>query len=133
MDPQSRVVVPQKFREALESGAILARGIDGCIEVYPPVEWEQVAARVKRFSPYERNARILRRLTFSGAFNGSVDRQGRMVLPQALRQHAGITDEVVIIGQDTYFEIWSPQKWGQEDALGPQLPEIVESLEKGHA
>lgn len=133
MDPQSRVIVPQKFREALETGAILARGIDGCIEVYPPAEWEEVSARVKRFSPYDRNARILRRLTFSGAFNGAVDRQGRMVLPQALRQHAGITEEVIMIGQENYFEIWSPLKWREEEALGPRLPEIVESLEKGHA
>ncbi len=133
MDPQSRIIVPQRFREALESGAVLARGIDGCIEVYPPLEWEEVSARVKRFSPYDRNARILRRLTFSAAFNATVDRQGRMVLPQALREHAGITDETIMIGQDNYFEIWSPDKWRLEEALGPRLPEIVASLEKGNA
>ncbi len=130
MDPQARIVIPQKFREAVEGGVVLARGLDACIEAYPPLEWEAVTNRVKQFSPLDRNGRILRRLTFSGAFNATLDRQGRIVLPQALRQYAGITDEVVMTGQDTYFEIWTPDQWKSQEAQAVNLADIAQSLER---
>ncbi len=133
MDPQGRVVIPQRFRETLILGVVLARGVDGCIEAYPPKEWEEVSSRVKSFSPYDENARKLRRLTFSGAFAAALDRQGRALLPQGLRQFADIAEEVVITGQDTYFEIWSPDRWAAEEAEGANLPQIAQALEKGNA
>jgi len=131
MDPQARIVVPQKFREAVEGGMVLARGLDPCIEAYPPLEWEDVSNRVKQFSPFDANGRVLRRLTFSGAFNATLDRQGRIVLPQALRQHAGITDDVVMTGQDTYFEIWAPERWREQEARAVNLADIAQTLEHG--
>ena len=131
MDPQARIVIPQKFREAMEGGMVLARGLDPCIEAYSPVEWEAVSSRVKKFSPFDRNGRMLRRLTFASAFNASTDKQGRIVLPQVLREHAGITDEVVMTGQDNYFEIWSPEHWSQQEAQAVNLASIAEELEQG--
>lgn len=133
VDPQGRMVVPQKFRDALAGGIILARGVDGCIEAYPSAEWDAVSARVKGFSHYDRNARILRRLTFSGAYTATLDRQGRALLPGSLRDFAGINEEVVITGQDTYFEIWSPDRWETQEAEGPNLADIAQALERGNA
>ena len=133
VDPQGRMVVPQRFRDPLDLGVVLARGVDGCIEAYPPREWEEVAARVKSFSPYDENARKLRRLTFSGAYAATLDRQGRALLPQVLRQFAGIDEEVVVAGQETYFEIWSPERWAAQEAQGANLGEIAGALEKGNA
>ncbi|MBF8299491.1 MAG: MraZ protein, partial [Dehalococcoidia bacterium] len=61
----------------------------------------------------------------------AVDRQGRIVLPQALRQYAGITDEVIMTGQDTYFEIWAPERWRDQEALAGELGNIAETLLRG--
>ena len=133
VDPQGRMVVPQKFRAALAGEVVLARGVDGCIEAYPSAEWAAVSARVKAFSPYDRHARILRRLTFSGAYTATLDRQGRALLPAGLREFAGIAEEVIITGQDTYFEIWSPDRWEAQEAQGPNLADIAQELEKGNA
>jgi MraZ protein len=130
IDPQSRVVVPQKFREAVEGGMVLARGFEEYIAVYPPVEWEQLSNRVKQFSPFDRDGRQLRRLTFSGAFNATLDRAGRVLIPQALRQYASIADDVVMIGQDTYFEIWSPEKWQQQESGAGSLADIAQALDR---
>ncbi|MEE9286270.1 MAG: division/cell wall cluster transcriptional repressor MraZ [Dehalococcoidia bacterium] len=132
VDAQGRVVIPQRFREQLEGGIVLARGFDGCIDVYPPREWDEVAANVKRFSRYNRNARLARRLTFSGAYKASMDRQGRVVVPTSLRQHASITEEIVITGQDTYLEIWSRDRWRDEEAQEANLAEIAEGLESAN-
>lgn len=129
VDPQGRFVVPQRFRDALAGGVVLAKGIDGCVEAYPPREWGDVSERVKQFSPYDQNARTLRRMTFSGAFTATLDRQGRTLLPQSLRQFADINEEVIITGQDNYFEIWSPEKWAHQEAQGSNLAEIAQSLE----
>ena len=133
VDPQGRVVVPQRFRQPLQGGVVLARGVDGCIEAYPHTEWQSVTARVEQFSPYNRNARVLRRLTFSGAFTAILDRQGRALLPSGLRQFAGIDEEVVMTGENSYFEIWSPERWAEQEAQGANLAEIAEALEKGNA
>ncbi len=129
VDAQGRVVIPQRFRELLEGGIVLARGIDGCIDVYPPREWDEVASNVKRFSRFSRNARLARRLTFSGAYKASMDRQGRVVVPAALRRHAAIAEEVVITGQDTYLEVWSRDRWREQEAQESNLAEIAEGLE----
>ena len=130
MDPQARIVIPQRFREAVESGMVLARGLDKCIEAYPPLEWEQLANRVKQFSPFDPNSRLLRRLTFSGAFNASLDRAGRIVLPLYLRQYAGIEEDVILTGEDTFFDIWAPGEWREQEAKAGQLGQIAQGLER---
>jgi len=129
VDNQGRVVVPQRFREPLELGLVLARGLDGCIDAYPPEEWARVSEQVKQFSRYNRDARLARRLTFGGAAKAVMDRQGRVPVPAWLRQHAGIAEEVVIIGQDTYVEVWSPERWAAQEAQGAELAEVAERLE----
>lgn len=131
MDPQARIVIPQKFRDALELGLVLARGFDLCIEAYPPVEWEQHKKQFSQFSHLDPNARLLRRLIFSSAYNVIPDRQGRVVLPKELREYARIEDEVVMTGQDTYFEIWSPGQWREQDARSVDLTSIAANLERG--
>ena len=134
MDAQGRIVAPQKFRVAVQNGMVLARGADGCVEVYPPTEWQEVAGSVSRFSRYDPNARRLQRLTFSGAFEAAPDRQGRVVVPANLRSFAGIdvNQPVVIAGQNSYFEIWSVEGWNEQLAEQENLSDIAEKLERGH-
>ena len=109
---------------------VLARGTDGCIDVCPKHEWEERSARAKSFSALDENARAFRRLIFSGAQPASIDKQGRMVLPKDLRAFAGITDEVVLAGQDDYLELWAPEKWAPQETQGSNLIQIAQKLEK---
>lgn len=131
MDAQGRIVVPQKFRDVVQGGMVLARGADGCIVVYPPVEWSEEAGRVARFSRYDRNARLMQRLTFSGAFEAAPDRQGRVVVPPNLRSFAGldVNQPIVIAGQNSYFEVWAAAGWSEQLAQQQNLADIAESLE----
>ena len=133
IDPQGRLVIPQKFRDALAlgQGLVLARGMDPCIDAYPPQEWEEFKKRFSQFSRFDEAARRVGRHIFSTAFNALADRQGRILLPQDLRQHAGINDEIVIVGHDAYFEIWSPQRWLEEEGKVPDLAAIAQGLERG--
>lgn len=133
MDPQARIVIPQKFREAVAGAMVLARGLDKCIEVYPPAEWDKVAARVNQFSALSPEGRLLRQMTFANAFPASADRQGRVVLPGHLRDYAGITDEVVMTGEDSYFGIWSPAEWNAQQAKAGDLATIAANLERDNA
>ena len=132
VDAQGRIVVPQKFRDAVQGGMVLARGADGCIVVYPPVEWSEEAGRVARFSRYDRNARLMQRLTFSGAFEATPDRQGRVVVPPNLRSFAGldVNQPIVIAGQNSYFEVWSAVGWDEQLGQLQNLSDIAESLER---
>ena len=134
VDAQGRIVVPQKFRDTVQSGMVLARGPDGCIEAYPPARWQDEADRVSRFSRYDRNARLMQRLTFSGAFEAAPDRQGRVVVPLNLRSFAGIdvNQPVVIVGQNSYFEVWSVEGWDKQLAEQDNLSDIAEQLERGN-
>ena len=131
LDPQGRIAIPAKFREELSGGFVLARGIDGCITAYPVEEWNKVYKRVSSLPSNLRKARRMRRITFSGAFNAEMDRQGRVLLPQRLRQAAGIDkEEVLISGAGDYFEIWSKARWEREGAPSDEDWQIAESLEE---
>ena len=132
VDGQGRIVVPLRFRGEYQLGMILAGGVDGCIAVYSPVAWQAEAERAEGLSRLNRNARTLRRLTFSMAFEATADRQGRVVIPPKLREFSGISDEVVIAGQNTYFEIWAADRWAEQEAQGPNLADIAEGLEMAH-
>jgi MraZ protein len=109
---------------------VLGTGLDGCIDAYPPVEFEKVRARANQFSQLNRNAREFRRHTFRGAYLATLDRQGRVVIPPSLRQYASVSEDVVIIGMDSYFEIWSRERWEEEEDGSRSMAELASDLEK---
>jgi MraZ protein len=130
MDGQGRVVIPQRFRASVQSGMVLGSGMDGCIDAYPPAEFEKVRARANQFSQLNRNAREFRRHTFRGAYTATLDRQGRVVIPPSLRQYAGVSEDVVIIGMDSYFEVWSLERWEEEQGRSKSLADLAGDLEE---
>lgn len=115
VDTKGRVAVPAKFRSQLEGGLVVTRGFERCLQVYPMEQWQTLSERVSSLSLGAAEARQLRRLLFSSAFDTEVDKQGRIVLPSGLREYAGIGDLAVVAGMNTYFEIWSQTDW--EDAM----------------
>lgn len=111
IDDKGRVAIPARFREDLGEGLVLTRGFERCLQAFPRPVWQTLAQRVSGLSLGNEEARNLRRMLFSNAAEVEVDRQGRILIPQNLREYAGLAEQVVIAGLDTYFELWSRERW----------------------
>ena len=114
IDPQGRVSIPARFKLAFIDGIVLGRAYDNCVVVYTPEEWERAATDISQQPATSASARKLARLTFSGAFTGTLDRNGRVVVPVQLREYAGLGEDVVIVGTGRFIEIWSAAAWAEE-------------------
>lgn len=117
IDERGRLAVPARFRRALQDGAILRASPDGCIELYSPDEFQsEVDRRLgEERSNREVRGRRIRRSFLPGVFDVDLDRQGRVLVPQPLREAAALSDRAVIIGCGDYVEIWSPERWAAEE------------------
>lgn len=111
IDDKGRLTLPAKFRADFAAGIIITRGIDQCLFAFPQAEWQNLAQRVSSLPLTEPQAREFRRLLFSGANDDVPDKQGRVLIPQYLREYAGLNGEVIIAGLNTHVEIWSPAAW----------------------
>ncbi len=111
LDAKGRLAIPAKFRGALADGLVVTRGIDRCLSVYPLTAWETLAARVSALSISDPDARQFKRMVFAEAMDEELDAQGRIVVPPELRRYAGIEREAIVVGMNTYAEIWNPERW----------------------
>lgn len=114
LDDKNRLTLPAKLRAAFEDGVVITRGLDGCLFAYPRTEWERLAERLCGLDPLAPDARVLQRHFFAGAAQGELDRQGRLVLPTPLIEHAGLGREVTVAGVYDHLEIWDRAKWRQQ-------------------
>lgn len=110
-DDKGRLTIPAKFRAALSAGMVVTSGLDGCLSVYPLAEWESITQRINTLPLTSKDARSFRRLMYAAAANLLPDRLGRILIPKHLREIAGIEGETLIVGLNTYLEIWNPQRW----------------------
>lgn len=111
MDDKGRLAIPARFREALGEGVVITRGFDRCLMGFPRAIWEPLAQQVSGLSLGQGEARNLRRLLFSGAADIMMDRQGRILIPQNLREYAELGEQVIVAGLNTHFEIWTGERW----------------------
>lgn len=111
LDDKGRVSVPAKFREDLGSSFIVTKGLDNCLFIYSKNEWTTFETKLKDLPLTNPNARNFIRFFFSGATECELDKQGRIILPQNLREYAGLNKDVAIIGVATRVEIWDREKW----------------------
>jgi transcriptional regulator MraZ len=103
---------------------VLTRGLDACVEAYPAEDWQQlVKSRLAGLNPLSRETRVLERFYFTGAVEAKPDKQGRVMLPPALLEHAGLGREVVVVGMRDRLEIWDRNAWRA------QLKEVMGSAE----
>ncbi|MCK4792757.1 MAG: division/cell wall cluster transcriptional repressor MraZ [Desulfobacteraceae bacterium] len=129
IDHKGRVAIPAKFRDAFRAGLVLSRGFDKCLIVYTMAEWEIVADELVSLPVTQLNPRRIARFTFSGAFDLEPDRQGRIILPPALRQYADIDDEVVMVGSYSHLQIWAREHWSAEKQfMAEHAAEIAEAV-----
>jgi MraZ protein len=114
VDSKGRIILPSKFREELGERFILTKGLDNCLFGYSLKEWAVLEEKLKKLPLTSKEARTFLRFFFAGACECEVDKQGRVLIPQNLREYAGIQKEVFIIGVMTRIEIWSEDNWLKE-------------------
>lgn len=113
LDSKGRLAIPAKFREVLGQGAILTRGLDGCLFVYSAKEWEGLVAKLMALPLAQANSRAFVRLMLSGASDVDFDAQGRILVPEYLRDYAGMGKQAVVTGLYNRIEIWDSARWNQ--------------------
>ncbi len=130
LDEKGRVILPAKFRGQLEGGAYMARGLDGCVCVYPTDEWERVSNNMRELATRGTQERQAARSFFAGAAEVTPDRQGRVPVPVHLRDFAGLSleREVVVAGVLSRIEIWDAQKWATREQEGEQVISAAEGI-----
>ncbi len=124
IDEKGRMTFPARFREDLgEAGGYLTLGFDRNLIVYTTTDFTKISQRLNHLSLTDENARVLRRLIFSNAVQLEFDKAGRILIPQYLRQAAALDDTAVVAAAGDYFEIWSPERWAEQDVqlTNPQL------------
>ncbi|OGF70441.1 cell division/cell wall cluster transcriptional repressor MraZ [Candidatus Giovannonibacteria bacterium RIFCSPLOWO2_02_FULL_45_14] len=111
LDSKRRLAVPAKFRKDLGKRAIITRGLDSCLFVYPLTEWEKVAKRLSELPTGQKDTRDFVRLFLAGAADVELDNLGRILIPDFLSEYAILKGEASIIGVFRRIEIWNKERW----------------------
>ena len=129
IDDKGRVAIPARFREELGERFVVTKGFDLCLQAFPMAYWQALTEKVNRLPIGSPDARNIRRILFSPAAEVEIDRQGRILIPQTLREHASLAEDVIITGMSSYFELWSGQRWRDlQGDLSENAPAIAEKL-----
>lgn len=129
IDAKGRVTLPAKFREDLGDVFIITKGLDDCLFVYHPQEWEILSAKLKQLPLSKPEARAFARFFFAGAMQLECDKQGRFLVPGNLRSYAALDKEVVLIGVSNRVELWSKAAWVKYNAeIAPSVAGIAEQM-----
>ena len=120
LDTKGRVILPARFREQLEGGAVVTQGLDGCLTIHTTEEFEELAASMQEKARRGSVERQAVRAFFAGAAEVELDGQGRISLPQHLRSFAGLRQKVVVIGAHDHIELWDPKQWDGVSGRGNQ-------------
>ncbi len=129
LDEKGRLSMPAKFRPRLAEGFVITRGFEQCLTIFPMPEWQTLADNLARFPVTDQKARSLRRVLFAQAADTELDRQGRMLIPEYLREAAGLGTDVIVAGMDGYIEIWDVERWSEmERSNAENANDIAQSL-----
>ena len=130
VDEKGRVPLPPKFRREIKEVVILAKGMgEKCIAVYPIAEWKRLSDSLATKALTPANLRRLNRAIFSSAFSTSFDGQGRIKLPDLLREYAGIGDTTIVVGANNRVELWSENEWkAEKTSAEEQASQIIENF-----
>lgn len=128
LDAKNRIIVPSKLREGLGNNFVITKGLDGCLYAYPMEEWISLEEKLKNLPLTNRDARAFVRFFFSGASEIEIDKQGRGLIPQSLKEYACIEKEIVSIGVLNRVEIWSKEKWKDYNESDMDFDLIAEKM-----
>ncbi len=115
LDEKGRITIPARYRETLSESAVIVQGFEQNLIVFTAEDFNQYSAAINQTRLNDANARAMRRLIFSGAEELDVDKAGRILIPQYLRDFAGLVNEVVFVGAGDQFEIWALDEWRKQE------------------
>lgn len=116
IDNKCRLTIPAKFREDLDNQCVIAKGLDGCLTVYPMAEWALICEKIDAKPTSDVKVRRFKRLFYASASVETLDKQGRLSIPPALMEYAAIEKDVFIVGESNTFELWSAERWVSQQA-----------------
>ncbi|MDI6591537.1 MAG: division/cell wall cluster transcriptional repressor MraZ [Patescibacteria group bacterium] len=111
IDEKKRLAIPSKFRKELGKKAIITRGLDNCLVVYPVSEWQKLTKKLESLPNGQIDARGFVRIMLSGAVDVQLDKLGRILIPDYLKDYASLKKEVAILGLSNRIEIWNEENW----------------------
>lgn len=129
MDEKGRFIIPSKFRDELDGEFVVTKGLDGCLFAYGKEEWAELAAKLRALPVSNKNARAFARYMLAGAAQVEIDKQGRALVPQALREFVKIEKEVVLIGVGNRFELWNKDNWNEANLCAEDGELLAEKME----
>lgn len=132
IDAKKRLSLPSKWRKELGTTLVVTRGLDNCLFIYPLNEWQRISEKIGKLPLGQADTRGFNRFFLSGAVEVEVDSVGRILVPDFLKEFAGLTQKVVLAGIHDRVEMWDEKRWneykrrieGQADALAEKLGEI---------
>lgn len=111
LDSKKRLAVPARLRKELGEKAVLTRGLNNCLSLYPMLEWRKVTERLEHLPMGQGDSRGFARLMFAGAVEVELDQLGRILIPDYLKNYAGLKQKVIIAGINNRLEIWDEGNW----------------------
>ena len=129
IDAKGRMIVPAKFRDELGQKCIVSKAIDRCLEIHPMSEWERFMEKLSKLPTADPKARQLARHFYASAVEGEIDKQGRLTLPQELREYANIGKDLITVGSYEKIEVWSKEEWDSSESTKEMDPrQLAESM-----
>ena len=131
IDAKGRLIVPSRLRvELKEDQVVLSKWLDGCIAMWSQAGWDELERNLREQNNADARARAVLRGIAAGAHTDAIDKQGRITVPQGLREYAGIGRDAVVTGALSHGEIWSPERWEQEQSKVEEggLNELAQGL-----
>ena len=126
IDTKGRLIVPTKFREQLGEAFVITKGNDGCLAIYTNEDWENFLGKIAKL-PGNKNTRDYIRFFVSSAVPVETDKQGRILVPANLREHAGLDKDVVLAGAIDKIEVWSKDRWDEQTNID-NIDDITEQM-----
>lgn len=129
IDPKKRIALPAKFRREIGDQAVISKGQEKCLYVYPLKEWEQVAENLSKLPMGLAQNRAAVRLILAEARDVEIDALGRVLIPENLKEYAELNEEAIIIGVYKRLEIWNPKNWEQyKEKLEQEANNLTEKM-----
>jgi MraZ protein len=129
IDAKKRIAIPASFRKEIGKKIVVTRGLDNCLFVYPIKQWERVAEKLAGLSMGQADTRSFSRFMLAGAVEGEVDAMGRVLIPDFLKDFAGLKQKVVVAGIQNRVEIWDEKRWkDQSERIEKQADVLAEKL-----
>jgi len=129
IDEKKRLAIPAKFRQVLGKKAVLTRGLDNCLVIYPLEEWQKLAKKLENLPSSASDARAFARIMLSGAVDVNLDKLGRILVPDYLKDYAFLIKNVAINGLSNKIEIWDEKRWKEyKEKTEKQIGDMAQRL-----